>query len=68
MVASHHLYHAGESNQLLALCRGEAWEKGEEVEENHEEFFNRQAPLRRHNLIWPFINTAEVVAVVLVRH
>jgi hypothetical protein len=35
LVASHHLYHAGEINQLLALCRGEAWEEGEEVEENH---------------------------------
>ena len=35
MVASHHLYHAGEINQLLAISRGEAWEEGEEVEENH---------------------------------
>jgi hypothetical protein len=35
MVASHHLYHAGEMNQLLAIHRGEAWEEGEEVEENH---------------------------------
>jgi uncharacterized damage-inducible protein DinB len=35
LVASHHLYHAGEINQLLAIQRGEAWEEGEEVEENH---------------------------------
>ena len=35
MVASHHLYHAGEINQLLAISRGEAWEEGEAVEENH---------------------------------
>jgi hypothetical protein len=35
LVASHHLYHAGEVNQLLAIHRGEAWEEGEEVEENH---------------------------------
>jgi hypothetical protein len=35
MVAGHHLYHAGEINQLLAISRGEAWEEGEEVEENH---------------------------------
>ena len=30
-----HVYHAGELNQVLSICRGEAWEKGEEVEENH---------------------------------
>jgi hypothetical protein len=35
IVASHHLYHAGEINHLLSLYRGEAWEEGEEVEENH---------------------------------
>ncbi len=35
MVSGHHLYHAGEINQVLALYRGEAWEEGEEVEENH---------------------------------
>ena len=35
MIASHHLYYAGEINQLLAIYRGEAWEEGEEVEENH---------------------------------
>jgi uncharacterized damage-inducible protein DinB len=35
LVASHHLYHAGEINQLLAIRRGEAWEEGEEVEEDH---------------------------------
>jgi hypothetical protein len=35
IIAGHHLYHAGEINQLLSLCRGEAWEEGEEVEENH---------------------------------
>ena len=35
IIASHHLYHAGEINQLLAISRGQAWEEGEEVEENH---------------------------------
>jgi len=35
IIAGHHLYHAGEINQLLSICRGEAWEEGEEVEENH---------------------------------
>jgi hypothetical protein len=35
IVASHHVYHAGEINQLLSIYRGEAWEEGEEVEENH---------------------------------
>jgi hypothetical protein len=35
MIARHHVYHAGELNQVLSICRGEAWEEGEEVEENH---------------------------------
>ncbi len=35
MIANHHAYHAGEINQILAIQRGEAWEEGEEVEENH---------------------------------
>lgn len=35
MVAAHWLYHAGEINAILAIQRGEAWEYGEEVEENH---------------------------------
>jgi len=35
MVASHWQYHAGEINAILAISRGEAWEYGEEVEENH---------------------------------
>ncbi len=35
MVASHVTYHTGEINQLLSIHRGEAWEEGEEVEENH---------------------------------
>ncbi|HET9671377.1 MAG TPA: DinB family protein [Actinomycetota bacterium] len=34
-VAAHWTYHAGEINEILALRRGEAWEDGEEVEENH---------------------------------
>jgi uncharacterized damage-inducible protein DinB len=34
-VAAHWTYHAGEINEILALRRGEAWEEGEEVEENH---------------------------------
>lgn len=35
LVAAHWLYHAGEINAILAIVRGEAWEWGEEVEENH---------------------------------
>lgn len=35
LVASHVAYHTGELNALLAMARGEAWEDGEEVEENH---------------------------------
>lgn len=35
MISRHHVYHAGEINQLLSICRGEAWEEGEEVEENN---------------------------------
>jgi hypothetical protein len=35
IVAGHWHYHAGEINALLAIRRGEAWEYGEVVEENH---------------------------------
>ena len=35
MVAHHVVYHTGELNMLLSVARGEAWEYGEEVEENH---------------------------------
>ncbi len=34
-VAGHWSYHAGEINLILAVRRGEAWEHGEHVEENH---------------------------------
>lgn len=34
LIANHHIYHAGEINQLLSIYRHEAWEEGEEVEEN----------------------------------
>jgi uncharacterized damage-inducible protein DinB len=34
-VAAHWAYHAGEINLILAIRRGEAWEYGEYVEENH---------------------------------
>jgi uncharacterized damage-inducible protein DinB len=34
-VAAHMAYHAGEINSILAIRRGEAWEYGEHVEENH---------------------------------
>jgi hypothetical protein len=34
-IARHHVYHAGEINQLLSIARGEAWEEYEDVEENH---------------------------------
>ena len=35
MIAGHHIYHAGELNQVLSIYRGEAWEVTEEVEENN---------------------------------
>jgi uncharacterized damage-inducible protein DinB len=35
LIANHHVYHAGEINQLLSIYRGQAWEEGEEMEENH---------------------------------
>jgi hypothetical protein len=35
MIGRHHVYHAGELNQVLSIYRGEAWEEGEEVEENN---------------------------------
>jgi uncharacterized damage-inducible protein DinB len=35
LIANHHIYHAGEINQLLSIYRSEAWEEGEEVEENN---------------------------------
>jgi hypothetical protein len=35
MVSDHWIYHAGEINAILAIRRAEAWEYGEEVEENH---------------------------------
>ncbi len=35
LIAHHHVYHAGEINQLLSIYRQEAWEEGEEVEENN---------------------------------
>lgn len=35
MVANHVVYHTGEINQLLATWKGEGWEEGEQVEENH---------------------------------
>ncbi len=34
-VANHCYYHAGEINQLRSIFKGEAWEEGEEVEENN---------------------------------
>lgn len=39
MVAYHLTYHAGELNMLLSIAREEAWEYGEEVEENHIDTF-----------------------------
>jgi len=35
MAAGHLTYHAGEINEILAIRRAEAFEVGEEVEENH---------------------------------
>ena len=35
LIVNHQIYHAGEINQLLSIYRHEAWEEGEEVEENN---------------------------------
>jgi len=35
IISQHHVYHAGELNQILSILRGEAWEETEEVEENN---------------------------------
>ena len=35
MIAGHQIYHAGELNQVLSICRREAWKETEEVEENN---------------------------------
>jgi uncharacterized damage-inducible protein DinB len=35
IISNHNIYHVGEINYLLSITRGEAWEEGEEVEENH---------------------------------
>jgi hypothetical protein len=35
MITHELMYHTGEINMLLSIARGEAWEYGEEVEENH---------------------------------
>ena len=35
IIANHHVFHGGEINQILSISRKEAWEEGEEVEENH---------------------------------
>ncbi len=34
LISHHFVYHAGEINQLLSIYRQEAWEEGEQVEEN----------------------------------
>jgi hypothetical protein len=39
LAMQHVFYHAGEMNLLLSAKRGEAWEWGEEVEENHIDTF-----------------------------
>jgi hypothetical protein len=46
-IAGHHLYHAGEINQLRSIYKGEAWEDGEEVEENN-------VPSAGHRVIPPW--------------
>ncbi len=46
-IAGHHLYHAGEINQLRSIYKGEAWEEGEEVEENN-------VPSAGHRVIPPW--------------
>ena len=47
IIAYHHVYHAGEINQLLSIFRQEGWEEGEEVEENY-------APSEGHRVIPPW--------------
>jgi uncharacterized damage-inducible protein DinB len=54
MMAGHWTYHAGEINMILATRRGEAWEYGEEVEENH-------IDTRGHGIRRPWM-TEELVA------
>jgi hypothetical protein len=49
MVANHLAYHTGELNMLLSIARGEAWEWGEEVEENHIDTFG-------HGVRGPWMN------------
>ena len=49
MVANHVAYHTGELNMLLSIARGEAWEWGEEVEENHIDTFG-------HGIRGPWMN------------
>ena len=44
IIAGHHSYHAGELNQVLSICRGEAWEEGEEVEENNVSTVGHRVP------------------------
>lgn len=41
IMVGHAAYHTGELNMLLSIARGEAWELGEEVEENHVDTFGR---------------------------
>jgi hypothetical protein len=43
-IAHHHVYHAGEANQVLSIVRGEAWEEGEEVEENNVSTLGHRVP------------------------
>jgi hypothetical protein len=53
MIAGHHIYHAGELNQVLSICRGEAWEEGEEVEENNVSTIgHRVIPPWKQNTEW----------------
>jgi uncharacterized damage-inducible protein DinB len=44
IISTHHVYHAGELNQVLSIKRGEAWEDGEEVEENHVSTVGHRVP------------------------
>lgn len=50
--ANHLAYHAGELNMLLSIARREAWELGEEVEENHISTFG-------HAVRGPWMNDAQ---------
>lgn len=53
MITHEAMYHTGEINMLLSIVRGEAWEYGEEVEENHIDTYG-------HGVRPPWMNAAMI--------